>query len=202
MMKNLFKYIVLFVCLLAIYMFAGCSNSKEIRIVNMDEGVLYASYDTFQDAFDRADIVIFGKIKTIGQSHLASFNENICHTPVTIEKINMIKGSHSIKEITYKMRGGNIDNTVYKVEAYPTENIKVGDCLIVFLKKDTRDNEYYVISPNMFFLADKDGAVEMDLNMIPEDYQIYRFEKTSVDIITLQNILVAESKIWIRNNEK
>ena len=52
-MKNLFKYIVLFVCLLAIYMFAGCSNSKEIRIVNMDEGVLYASYDTFQDAFDR-----------------------------------------------------------------------------------------------------------------------------------------------------
>ena len=32
--------------------------------------------------------------------------------------------------------------------------------------------------------------------------QIYRFEKTSVDIITLQNILVAESKIWIRNNEK
>lgn len=157
---------------LVVSIVTACSDESNKVIVDMDDGVLYASYNSFEDAMNASDIAVLGTIKEIKTSHFPSFdiNKEWCSTPIVIEVENVAKGDWHLegKEITFDALGGETEDKIFMTKAYPTNSLEVGDVVYVFLDLDERYNAYTVISPNMFYVADKNGMFDVEPKMLLE----------------------------------
>lgn len=158
-----------------ILLFSSCGNKIENitkkqeveREIIIDATATYASYNTYEEAFDRADIVVYGKIVEIKEATQPESKLKSTRTPIVIEAIDVIKGECENNKIVYHALGGNIDGTLYKSTAYPTEKLAIGNEIIVFLKYSERSDYYYNISPSYFFFSDEDGKAAINKTKIP-----------------------------------
>ena len=160
--------IIFFLMIFVISSFVSCSS--EPKIVELP--AMYASYTSFEEAFYSADLVVYGEVKELKASHFPSWDVNkwFCKTPIVLNVLEVIKGEGIGETITYESMGGVIGNTKYVSDAYPTDDVKVGSKVLVFLLIDDRDGAYTSISPDTYFLEDENGNIQVSVSFLPTSY--------------------------------
>lgn len=169
------KQVYFLLIVLTLFTFSSCGSKEENvaqkqeaeREIIIDATVTYADYSTYEEAFDKADIVVYGKIVEIKEATQPESKMKSTRTPIVIDAIEIIKGECENNRIVYHALGGNIDGTLYKSMAYPTEKLAVGNEIIVFLKYSERSDYYYNISPSCFFYSDETGKANINESRLP-----------------------------------
>ena len=145
----------------------------EAKEVILEEGKLYAGYNSFQEAFSFADVVVYGKVREvkpgiIQEKYNKTLDEKGKHpryyTPVVLDVITCYKGEESKRTITFYSPGAETNDKIIKEDAYPTFDIDVGERMLVFLSEDF--GFYGYISPEMVFLENEDGAFYVDSDLL------------------------------------
>ncbi|MBE6730733.1 MAG: hypothetical protein E7564_03480 [Ruminococcaceae bacterium] len=196
--------IIFFLMIFVISSFVSCSSEPQI----VELPAMYASYASFEEAFYSADLVVYGEVKELKASHFPSWDVNkwFCKTPIVLNVLDVIKGEGIGETITYESMGGVIGNTKYVSDAYPTDDIKVGSKILVFLLIDDRDGAYTCISPTTTFLEDENGKILVSVSLLPASYS-ENAEKGSGTLLSVDvdsdeviGLIKEEYKLWEAKN--
>ena len=160
-------------------------NGKEIEVTNTEleisgdipfeekeviseEGKLYAGYNSFQEAFSFADVVVYGRVREVKPGiYQETYNKTLgekgkhprYYTPIVLDVITCYKGEESERTITFYSPGAETNDKIIKEDAYPTFDIDVGDRMLVFLSENF--GVYGYISPEM-----EDGNFYVDSDLL------------------------------------
>ena len=154
---------------LVVILLSACGNYMEIKevteesklpekeIIVMDSFTSYVGYNSYQEALQGAETVVYGTVKEIGEPFSLNFGDEktiikAYYTPITIEVIECIKGDVNGTTIVYNAKGAEFDDVIYDYQAYDTLEIEVGDKLLVYLSENNRS-----ISPQCVIGEDENG---------------------------------------------
>lgn len=184
----------------------SCSSTPVEITETVEIGGMFVAYSSFEEAFDKADVVVYGEITELKASHFPSWDINkwFCKTPVVLDVIKCIKGDIT-DTITFESMGGVIGNTKYVTDAYPTDDFEIGSKVLVFLLLDDRDNAYTCISPNTAFLEDENGEIQISTDLLPDTYSVEEPESgtilsVSVDIDDVIELIENDYELYQNKN--
>ena len=202
MIKRLLS--IFFLLIFVICSFVSCSSEPQI----VELPAMYVSYASFEEAFDAADLVVYGEVKELKTSHFPSWDvkKRYCKTPVVLKITEIIKGDINTDTVCYESMGGVIGNTKYVSDAYPTDDLTIGSKVLVFLVLDDRDSAYTCISPTTTFLEDENGKIPVSVSLLPASYS-ENAEKGSGTLLSVDvdsdeviGLIKEEYKLWEAKN--
>ena len=177
--------------------------SAEEKVVKEQEGFIYAEYDDFQSAFDKADYVVYGEVKEIKEGLMQerrdeNFEQDdrsivFYYTPVVLDIITCYKGDVTAETVTYYALGAEDSENLYVYDVFDTFGINVGDKMLVYLSEQF--GFYGSISPNTIFLENENGNIMID-NELLTGVSGNNYSVSEIKMGELNNLISAEAQIY------